>query len=51
MNPIGWIIDAIVRRTIVRSCPKCGRAQRVPHKDAKKSVACRNCGTMLPPKP
>jgi len=51
MNPIGWIINLIVRRTIVRSCPKCGRAQQVPRSRAKQAVACKNCGAMLPPRP
>lgn len=34
---------------LARRCPACGRRQVVPSSRKRQSVACRNCGSRIPP--
>ncbi len=49
MNPmIASILGTLFH--LKRRCPKCGREQVTPASKKKDAVACKFCGTPIPPK-
>jgi len=51
MGPIfQWVVTHTTMKLLERTCPKCKKQQTVPLTKKKETVACRECGTPIPPK-
>ncbi len=50
MRILHFLASHVTYSALTRQCPKCGKKQVVAESKKDKTVSCKNCGAIVPPK-